>query len=77
MCEQREPGRGISSAGLRVCGFAGLRVCGFAGLRASFIVALLGLLKKKKKKKRKFTSGIGQEPKAPSPLLPTFSKTYL
>ena len=33
LCEQREPGRGISSAGLRVCGFAGLRVCGFAGLR--------------------------------------------
>ena len=29
VCEQREPGRGISSAGLRVCGFAGLRVCGF------------------------------------------------
>ena len=33
----------------------------------------LGLLKKIKIK-RKFTSGIGQEPKAPSPLLPTLSK---
>ena len=29
---------------------------------------------KKNKIKRKFTSGIGQEPKAPSPLLPTLSK---
>ena len=33
----------------------------------------MGLLKKIKIK-RKFTSGIGQEPKAPSPLLPTLSK---
>ena len=37
-----------------------------------------GPVKKKKKKiKRKFTSGIGQEPKAPSPLLPTLSNSRL
>ena len=36
-----------------------------------------GPVKKKKKKiKRKFTSGIGQEPKAPSPLLPTLSNSH-
>ena len=36
-----------------------------------------GPVKKKKKIKRKFTSGIGQEPKAPSPLLPTYRNSLL
>ena len=36
-----------------------------------------GPVKKKKKIKRKFTSGIGQEPKAPSPLLPTYRNSFI